>query len=491
MAYCSLALELTDWDVLIVGAGNRVAGRRARLLLAEGARITVIAPEIGTEIDRLATEGQVTVIKRGFEADDLKSRRLVLAATDDHDLNRRIATLCHGRGVLVNCASKGTLGSVMFPARYRSRGVEVSVHDQGGSVRRVLHVRDRVAKVLESSGELAQPVRREGGFVYLIGAGPGAPDLLTLRALRAIQNADVVITDKILGPDFLERIDVDCRDKQVVRLGGGTDSPARQQSINEALVRDAQRGLIIARVKNGDPLVFGRGAEEADYLNEHGIGWEFIPGLSSSISLLTNAGMPITNRGSGRSFAVVSARLAGGAFNERFPHADSLVFLMGIKVMGTIRERLLAEGWDAATPAAVIERGGLPYERRLRAPLSAIIEKAAELGVTSPSIFVIGVAAERRYTSQSRPTLILTGSDPAPYRALGDLLHWPIVGGEAELLQGTPSDHAGVIVTSIDEWQAWVAAQGLPTVPVYSDDQDVLDQAAAAGCETISVVRQR
>lgn len=425
MTYLSFALDINDWPVLIVGAGNRVAGRRARLLIGDGAQVVVVAPEIGTTIAELETAGALRCHRRFFFDEDISACRLVVAATDDAALNRHIVRLAEEHGILSNCASSGRDGRLLFPARYRSRGVEVAVHDQGGSVRRVLHIRDRIAGQLEASGALTPPVPPPEGLVYLVGAGPGAPDLLTLRALRAMQRADLIIVDKILGADFLERLDLDLRGKEVVRLGGGTDSPTRQRGINERLVAEARRGLVIARVKNGDPLVFGRGGEEADYLNEHQVRWEFVPGLSSSISLLTNAGFGVTNRGSGRSFAVVSARLAGGALNQRLPRADSLIVLMGHAVLPQIREQLVAEGWDPATPAAIVERGGLPFERRLQGRLDDIVERAAEAQVASPAIVAIGAAAATCYHSIRRPLLLFCGPDPAPYRALGDLLHWP------------------------------------------------------------------
>lgn len=463
MSYLSLALDLRGWPVLIVGAGNRVAGRRARLLIDEGARITVVAPEVGTDIAALAATGRLSVLQRRYADQDLGGMRLVIAATDDDALNRRIASTAQAQGILANCASKGSAGEVIFPARYRSRGVEVAVHDQGGSVRRVLHVRDRIAAVLEGSGELASPLPPPEGMVYLVGAGPGAPDLLTLRALRAIQAADLVVIDRILGDDFVQRLDLDCRGKEVVNLEGGTESPARQLWINDLLVREARHGRVIARVKNGDPLVFGRGGEEAAWLSQHGVRWEFIPGLSSSISLLTMAGHPITDRGNGRSFAVVSARLAGGAMNERFPHADSLVFLMGFKVLSDIRTRLLAEGWAADTPCAIIERGGLPFEQRMMAPLSGIVELAAAQQVDSPAILAVGNVARIRYAAAERPVLLFTGADPTAWRALGDLLHWPALRADGsphpELGKPLPP-HDGVCFVDAAAYAAWKQAYG-------------------------------
>ncbi|MHC5067942.1 MAG: uroporphyrinogen-III C-methyltransferase, partial [Planctomycetota bacterium] len=218
-----------------------------------------------------------------------------------------------------------------------------------------------------------------------------------VRGLRLIEAADVVIWDRILGPDYLQRLGLDVSGKRCEWLGHDHYGPERQEDINHRLVAYARDGLVVARVKNGDPLVFGRGAEEAEFLEDHGVAWEFVPGLSSSISILTANGFPITNRGIGRSFAVVSARLAGGDFNQRFPHADSMVVLMGFKVMADVRQRLLAEGWSMTTPAVVIERGTMIEQRLLRGTLADIVEQAAAAGFDSPLILALGAVAERRY----------------------------------------------------------------------------------------------
>ena len=156
------------------------------------------------------------------------------------------------------------------------------------------------------------------GFVYLIGAGPGAPDLLTLRAYRALQRSDVIVCDKILGYGFVDSLGISTDDKEVVWLGCTGPVAGRQASLNQQLADYALAGKTVARVKNGDPLVFGRGAEEGQFLDQHHIAWEFIPGLSSAISVATNAGYPITNRGLGAEFCGGLCTVGRGKLNLKF-----------------------------------------------------------------------------------------------------------------------------------------------------------------------------
>ena len=297
-------------------------------------------------------------------------------------------------------------------------------------------------------------------MVYLIGAGPGAADLLTLRALRALERSDHLICDRILGHDFIAQTGLAVDGKVVEWLGHGTQGPERQDLINDRLVALARAGKVVARVKNGDPLVFGRGTEEADALEAAGLRWEFVPGLSSSISTLTNAGYAITNRGRGRSFAVVSARLAGGSFNQALPQAESLVVLMGFKVLADLAQAMRDQGWAPTTPAVLIERGTGPYEKRIESDIDHIAADAATAGISSPVLLAVGTVAERRYASQQRPRILFTGRDPGPWRHLGDLLHWPTHqadGAAAVALQACPPAHAVLCVTSGAELEIWSA----------------------------------
>ena len=262
------------------------------------------------------------------------------------------------------------------------------------------------------------------GKVYLVGAGPGAADLITVRGLRAIRAAQALICDDLLPRTFLEDLGVASADKEVhwVRDANGHRT---QDEINRMMEQAALAGRTVARVKNGDPFVFGRGAEEVEALAGSGIACEVIPGLSSCLAAPAAAGLPLTRRGEERSFEVTTARLAGGELNTVFPRADSLVILMGASALEEVVRRLLASGWLPEIPAAIVERAALPWERRVEGRLSEIVAKARELGVQSPTVLVVGGAALRRGAFRSRPRILFTGLDPSRFRTLGDLVHWP------------------------------------------------------------------
>jgi len=234
----------------------------------------------------------------------------------------------------------------------------------------------------------------------------------------------VVIGDKLLPQSFLEDLGIPSGEKCVHWLGG--DGPREEQEeINHCLSSEAQAGKVVVRLKGGDPLVFGRGTEEADHLSERGIPWEIIPGPSSVTAVLTAAGIPLTQRSGGRSFAVATARCIGGGLNSSFPHADTLVILMAVKVIEQVASSLLADGWLPDTPAALLERGTLHWERRVAGTLAAIPALAESAGIASPAILVVGCAASPSVRPRDRPRVLFTGLDPEQFRSLGDLLHWP------------------------------------------------------------------
>jgi uroporphyrinogen III methyltransferase / synthase len=267
-------------------------------------------------------------------------------------------------------------------------------------------------------------IKQGTGKVYLIGAGPGATDLLTLRGYRALQMAEVVIFDALLPQTLPRDLGLTIPDDHIFWLGTGSPRKSQEQ-IDELMLKWAYDGKTVARLKTGDPLVFGRGCEEMDYLLQHGVAFEVIPGLSAFTSTLTCAGFAITRRTDGRSFAVVSARCAGGAFNDDYPNADSLVIFMGVKVIGKIVAQLLKNGWSPQTPATMLERGTMPWERHAMGTLESIERVAADAGVAPPALLLVGPAADHWETSLGHPRILYTGPDPSTVRVYGEVLHWP------------------------------------------------------------------
>ncbi len=264
------------------------------------------------------------------------------------------------------------------------------------------------------------------GVVYIIGAGPGSADLITLRGLRAIKAANVIIIDSLLPENFLDTLGVNSSDKEIhcLKEDGVRMS---QERINRLMLEAATAGKIVARVKTGDPHIFGRGLEEQVFLSENGILWEYIPGISVLSGGTGLADMPLTKRETARSFAVVSARCSGGRLNTDFPKADSLVIFMGVSVIDAVAQALFSQGWDKDAPAAILERGCMPFERLFFSTLDSIAAVAAANRVEAPAVLVVGSAAQRCDFEGKRPRILFTGLDPDNFRILGRLIHWPVI----------------------------------------------------------------
>lgn len=257
-----------------------------------------------------------------------------------------------------------------------------------------------------------------------MGAGPGSPDLISLRGYRALLAADAVLADQLLPASFLDDLGISSADKLVEWLGD--DQPRRsQEEINRWLVEQAQHGRTVVRLKGGDAFVFGRGEDEAAALSDAGIAWEVVPGPSASTAVPTSSGLPLTRHAQGRSFAVATARVVGGAIRDSFPQADTLVILMGVAVLDQIVARLRADGWPADTPAAAVECGTLAWERRVRGPLEQLPALARQASLGSPATVIVGNGAASSGPAQQRPTVLFTGLDPHNFSWLGNLIHWP------------------------------------------------------------------
>ncbi len=262
------------------------------------------------------------------------------------------------------------------------------------------------------------------GKVYLIGAGPGAADLVSLRGYRALRSADAVLIDRLLPRNVLGELGISTAEKDIEWLADKNPHWS-QGKINAWLTAQARQEKIVARLKGGDPFVFGQAEEETGHLSKLGVPWEVIPGASSFTAALTAAGFPLTRRQQGRSFSVATAKLEGGRIAESFPKSDSLLIMMGVAALDQIVARLLADGWPADTQTAIVERGTLTWERRVSCPLGRLAATAKNAAVSSPACLIVGNAATPLFASRQRPTILFTGLDPSNFRTLGNLIHWP------------------------------------------------------------------
>jgi uroporphyrin-III C-methyltransferase/precorrin-2 dehydrogenase/sirohydrochlorin ferrochelatase len=448
MRHLPVFLDLEAAPALVAG-GGRVAARKVALLRSAGASVTVVAPAACPEIAEQARRGELAWLPRAFEPGDVAGKRVAFAATDDESANDAVARAARAAGIPVNVADDGARSTFILGAIVDRSPLLVAISSGGAAPMLATAVRARIEALLDQSwsrlarfadrwrpairarrpalaarrslyewlleGPVAAAVRagREPeadrlleaaladespaprGFVSLVGAGPGDPELLTLRALRALQNADVILADRLVGPEILARAR---REAEVVDVGKSAGGPgASQERINRLLVHHARRGRRVVRLKGGDPMVFGRGGEEAAWLARHGVPFEIVPGITAALGCAAYAGIPLTDRRHAETLHFVTAHGSEAADRvdwERLAgRRQTLVVYMGVAAAGRVRERLLAARMSPATPVAVIENGTLPGQRVLLTDLAGLEAAVAAEAIRSPALLVIGESA--------------------------------------------------------------------------------------------------
>lgn len=386
-----LGLRLSGRRVLVVGGGS-VATRRVPPLIETGADVTLVSPEITPALAALADRGALAWLPRRFEDSDADGAWLVHAALDDPVAAREVSAAAEARRIFCVRADDREAATAWTPAVTRHGRVAVAVLS-GGEPRRSMAVRDRIAATL-ASGELdaAETRAERAGTVALVGAGPGDPELITVKGRRLLAAASVVLADH-LAPGLL--LDELAADVEVIDASKLPYGPARaQEEINSLLVARARAGHFVVRLKGGDPYVFGRGGEEALACLAAGVPVTVTPGVTSAVAAPSAAGIPVTHRGVAHEFVVVSGHLPPG-------HPDSLVdwpalatlrgtvcVLMGLKNLPAIASALMAHGRSPETPAAVVSDGATGRQRVVRADLAGVADAAA--GARPPAVLVIG-----------------------------------------------------------------------------------------------------
>lgn len=379
-----LTLRVRGRRVVVVGGGH-VATRRALSLVEAGAAVVVISPEVSESLASSIGRGDVEWIQRGYAPGDLAGAWLVQTATGS-DVDDRVSADAEATQIWCLKGGDPEHATAWAPAVATVDDVTVAISG-GGDAARAVALRDGVAAALQS-GELPMRHRTHHpeGFVALVGGGPGDPGLLTTRGRRLLAEADVVVVDRLAPHRVLAELDPDV---EVIDVGKMPDHhPIPQHEINALLIERAQRGLVVVRLKGGDPYVFGRGGEELIACRDAGIRVEVVPGVTSAISVAAAAGIPVTHRGIARGFSVVTAHDQV----TDLPHArdHTIIMLMGVKRLGETCSELIAAGHDGETPAAIIERGYSPTQRVTVATLNSLAEVAATVGASSPAITIIG-----------------------------------------------------------------------------------------------------
>ncbi len=388
-------LRLEGRKVVVVGGGH-VAQRRIPGLIAAGAVVEVVSPDVTPAIEGLVGSAEITWLSRRFSDDDLAGAWYVIAATDDPGVNAAVVAAAERSHTFCVRADDAAGGSAWTPAVGRHGEVTVAVlGDQRESrdPRRTAALRDRILERLESGDLIAERPKSVPGVV-LIGGGPGDPGLITLAGRKALMEADVVVADRLAPRELLGDLSPDTELVDVAKLPRGRS--AQQEEINRIIVEAALAGKRVARFKGGDNFVFGRGYEEIIACREAGVPVTVIPGISSPIAVPAIAGIPVTHRGVTHEFTVVSGHIPPG-------HPDSLVDWQGLgRLRGTvvlmmavenappIAAALVEHGRDPATPVAVICDGTMPTERTVLSTLDKLAADLERHAVKPPAIIVVG-----------------------------------------------------------------------------------------------------
>ena len=449
-----LFADLRGRTVLVVGGGT-VARRKAAALLDAGAHVRVVAPVLGDELEAWARDGRIEAVHAPFDDTWLDDAWLVVAATDDAAVNRDVARAAERRRIWANVVDDVELSTVQVPARVERGPLQVAISSGGAAPMLARHLRERLeAELDESWGALAgllaryrrlirarfrdigarrdfferllagdvpsllrarreadareslrrllaaSPTKRRGR-VILVGAGPGDAGLLTLRALRVLSQADVVLHDRLVSADVLARVR---RDAELVDVGKRAGAPGStkahhdtQSRIHALMLEHARAGRTVVRLKGGDPFVFGRGGEELEVLAAHGVDFEVVPGITAALACAAYAGIPLTHREHAQSVRFVTAHAKDDGRDPDWAALaapnQTLAFYMGVACAGRVAERLMAHGRAASTPVAVVENGARPEQRVVTGRLDRLQALVDDHGIGSPALLIVGEVA--------------------------------------------------------------------------------------------------
>ncbi|WP_180034463.1 siroheme synthase CysG [Acinetobacter sp.] len=446
-----ISLKLQQQPCLIVG-GGRIAYRKAVLLAKAGAQLTVCSPEIEDDLLTLVNKTQGQYLNSIYHesvyqenAIALRQFRLVIAATNDKAVNQAVFEACEAENVLVNSVDDPPHCRFMVPAIIDRSPLVISVASNGTSPVLSRQIRTQLessiphgmGKLAEFSGQwraavkakivnpderrifwedlYASPLKEQvfndnlteanrlieqallewkqpKGEVYLVGAGPGDPELLTLKALRLMQQADVVIYDRLVSQPIM---DLCRRDAEKIYVGKARSNHAvPQEGINALLVKYASEGKRVCRLKGGDPFIFGRGGEEIQELFAAGVAFQVVPGITAASGCSAYAGIPLTHRDYAQSVRFLTGHLKEGSpelpWNELVYQNQTLVLYMGLVGLEKICEKLIAHGQRPDMPVALVSKGTTPEQKVVVGTLADIASKVSEYQIQAPTLTIIG-----------------------------------------------------------------------------------------------------
>ena len=446
MDHLPIFINVRQNPCLVIGGGD-IALRKINLLIKAQAKVDCLSPLFCEGITNLSQNGDVNLIQKRFESDDIKDYAIIIASTDDSSVNALISKSAKKARIPVNVVDSPELSSFIMPSIVDRSPVIIAVSSAGKApvlsrmIRAKLEtvipsaygvlaeiageyrqkVKDRFSKIKDRrafwesifSGVIAEKVfsgrineakddidkqlkqasQMELGEVYLVGAGPGDPDLLTFKALRLIQQADVVLYDRLVSKGVMELVR---RDSELIYVGkkGGSQESTRQIDINDQLVELAKSGKRVCRLKGGDPFIFGRGGEEIESLSEHGIPFQVVPGITAASGCSSYAGIPLTHRDYSQSCRFVTAHLKNGTTNlpwdEFVIDQQTIVFYMALSGANYICQKLMEHGMDKDMPIAIIEKGTMLEQKVYISSLNKLPDLLATEDIHAPTLMIVG-----------------------------------------------------------------------------------------------------
>ena len=437
---------------IVIGGGD-IAVRKVTMLLKADAAVTLFSPEICHELQTLVDAKKIKYVQANYEQNQLEGACLVVAATDDHAVNEAVSVAAKARSIPVNVVDAPdlctfTMGSIidrspvviavssegnapvlaryirtkietMLPASYgRIAAIAGEFRDQvkakfattqarrrfwegvlqGPMVERVLSGQEQAARELLQNLINDADSASKKGEVFLVGGGPGDPDLLTFRALRLMQQCDVCVYDKLVSHEVMELVR---RDAELIYVGKARDQHTMpQEEINELLARLALEGKRVLRLKGGDPFIFGRGGEEIETLMQHGVPFQVVPGITAANGVSSYAGIPLTHRDYAQACLFITGHLRDGTLDLDWQAMarpnQTVVVYMGLVGLAQICEKLIEHGVSASMPVAVVQQGTTPRQKVVTATLTDLAEKVAAAEMKPPCLTIIGEVVKLR-----------------------------------------------------------------------------------------------
>ena len=446
MDHLPIFVNTREKPCIVIGGGD-IALRKINLLLKAKARVECLSPIFSKGIKNLSKDGSIKLINKSFDQTDIKDYSIIIAATDDSSVNSSISAIAQVKKIPVNVVDSPELSSFIMPSIVDRSPLIIAVSSSGKApvLSRIIRakletvipsaygiladiageyrqkVKDRFSTIKDRrafweavfSGVIAEKVfsgriseakediqrqlddsvEMDLGEVYLVGAGPGDPDLLTFKALRLIQQADVVLYDRLVSKGVMELVR---RDSELIYVGkkGGSDKSTKQVDINDQLVELAKSGKRVCRLKGGDPFIFGRGGEEIESLSEHGIPFQVVPGITAASGCSSYAGIPLTHRDYSQSCRFVTAHLKNGTTNlpweEFIIDQQTIVFYMALSGAKYICEKLMEHGMDKDMPIAIIEKGTMPEQKVYISSLIELPDLLEREDIHAPTLMIVG-----------------------------------------------------------------------------------------------------